>query len=115
MCLPSGWGYSASKHRMRCGESSFPALDVIGGDRDRPEIAHDWQELMADNSLRYRTSPVLSRSRPSGAEEALGAEYPAASQPAGSGFEDPLAELARLVGEADPFPAESYATSRHSG
>ena len=67
---------------------------------------------MADNSLRYRTSPVLSRSRPSGAEDALGAEY-AVSQSAGGGYEDPLAELSRLVGEADPFPAESYATPRH--
>jgi hypothetical protein len=70
---------------------------------------------MADNSLRYRTSPVLSRSRSSGAGDALGSDYAPASQSAGSGHEDPLAELARLVGEADPFPAESYATSRQPG
>ena len=61
---------------------------------------------MADNSLRYRTNPVFPRTSPS-------TEYAAPRGASRSGYDpdsrsfsesntDPLAELARLVGDVDP-------------
>jgi hypothetical protein len=58
---------------------------------------------MADNSLGYRTSPGFARSRPATEHHTAGSH-----DPDNRGFDnttDPLAELARLVGQIDP-PAD---------
>jgi SPOR domain len=59
---------------------------------------------MADNSLGYRTSPGFARSRPATEHHTPGSAH----DPDNRGFDnttDPLAELARLVGQIDP-PAD---------
>ena len=58
---------------------------------------------MADNSLRYRTNPVFPRSSPSSDADAFEPGHTPGNGPMSVGNDDPLAELARLVGEADPF------------
>ena len=58
---------------------------------------------MADNSLRYRTNPVFPRSSPSSDADAFEPGHAPGNGPMSVGNDDPLAELARLVGEADPF------------
>jgi hypothetical protein len=62
---------------------------------------------MADNSLRYRTNPVFPRTRQPTQYAAPAAVSPSGYDPNNRSFSDsntdPLAELARLVGEVDPY------------
>src|SRR5271165_4887216 len=58
---------------------------------------------MADNSLRYRTNPVLPRSHPSSDDDAFDSGQEPGNDLINAGSDDPLAELARLVGQVDPF------------
>jgi hypothetical protein len=61
---------------------------------------------MADNSLRYRTNPVFPRTSPSteyaAPRGASRSGYDPDSRSFSDGNTDPLAELARLVGDVDP-------------
>jgi hypothetical protein len=66
---------------------------------------------MADNSLRYRTNPVFPRSRPS-TDDTFASRREPDDQPIDQASDDPLAELARLVGHADPF-IEAHPAQRH--
>lgn len=58
---------------------------------------------MADNSLRYRTNPVFPRSRPSSDDNAFDPGQDPGSDLINANSDDPLAELARLVGDVDPI------------
>jgi SPOR domain len=62
---------------------------------------------MADNSLRYRTNPVFPRTSPSmehaAPRGASRSEYDPDSRSLGESSADPLAELARLVGDVDAY------------
>jgi SPOR domain len=58
---------------------------------------------MADNSLRYRTNPVFPRSRPSSDDNAFDPGHDPGSDLINANSDDPLAELARLVGDVDPM------------
>ncbi len=68
---------------------------------------------MADNSLRYRTNPVFSRTRQPTEYEAPTAVSQSGYDPSSRSFSDnntdPLAELARLVGEVDPYGGAGHA------
>ncbi len=62
---------------------------------------------MADNSLRYRTNPVFPRTSPSMESAAPRGASRSGYDPDSRSFSqsnaDPLAELAQLVGEVDPY------------
>jgi hypothetical protein len=58
---------------------------------------------MADNSLRYRTNPVFPRSRPSSDDNAFDPGHDPGGDLINANSDDPLAELARLVGDVDPM------------
>jgi len=66
---------------------------------------------MADNSLRYRTNPVFPRSRPSSDDNAFDPGHESGSDLINAHSDDPLAELARLVGDVDP--TEERHTTAH--
>ena len=68
---------------------------------------------MADNSLRYRTNPVSPRSRPSSDDNAFDPGHDPGSDLINTNSDDPLAELARLVGDVDPV--EDRRTTAHPG
>ena len=68
---------------------------------------------MADNSLRYRTNPVSPRSRPSSDDNAFDPGHDPGSDSINTNSDDPLAELARLVGDVDPV--EDRRTTAHPG
>jgi hypothetical protein len=67
---------------------------------------------MADNSLRYRMNPGYSRSRPSINDEAPELAQERGLRSGGERDGDPLAELARLVGEVDPAAARGPGVRR---
>jgi SPOR domain len=78
--------------------------------RDHADIAlRNGRIWMADNSLRYRTNPVFPRSRPSSDDNAFDPGHDLIN----ANSDDPLAELARLVGEVDPYD-DRRATARPS-
>jgi SPOR domain len=66
---------------------------------------------MADNSLRYRTNPLFPRSRPS-TDDTFASRREPDDQLIDQASDDPLAELARLVGHADPF-VDPHPAQRH--
>src|SRR5262245_45460435 len=69
-------------------------------DRNRATAA-DGRIWMADNSLRYRTSPGFARSHPSTEHETSGSAHDLDNPGFDNSTTDPLAELARLVGRID--------------
>jgi len=69
---------------------------------------------MAENSLRYRTSPAFLRSRPSTENTTAPSAYDGDNHSVNEASTDPLAELARLVGEIDARSEPSPGARRAS-